>query len=63
MELSAKFVRAQLQFFQPLMEVMSLESIRKSQDKLGELMKSVHRQEILCKDHPFEHFNGAWFIP
>lgn len=63
MELSAKFVRAQLQFFQPLMEVLSLESIRKSQDKLGELMKSVHRQEILCKDHPFEHFNGAWIIP
>lgn len=63
MGLSAKFVRAQLQFFLPLMDVLSLETIRKGQDKLGELMRSAHRQEILWKDHSFEQFDGAWIIP
>ena len=38
MELHAKLVRSQLNFFKPLAENCSLELTRKGQDKLGELM-------------------------
>ena len=37
MELSAKLVRSQLNFFKPFVANCSLEVTRKGQDKLGEL--------------------------
>ena len=42
MELSAKLVRAQLHFFKPFVANCSLETTRKGQDKLGELMSVLH---------------------
>ena len=63
MALPAKLVRAQLEFLHPLIENLSLNAIRKGQDKLGELMEAVHRKDVLIKDHPFASFNGAWILP
>ena len=63
MALSAKTVHSQLKMLTPLLRSCSLETIRKGQNKLGELMEIRHRKEILCKDHPFENFEGAWIIP
>lgn len=63
MQLSAKLVRAQLHFFRPLMSGLSLETIRKGQDKIGELMGFAHRKKTIVKNHIFPHFTGAWVIP
>ena len=63
MGLPAKLVRSQLHFFKPLVSGCSLELTRKGQDKLGELMESVHRREVIVKAHTFDHFDGAWIIP
>ena len=63
MELSAKLVRSQLNFFKPFVANCSLEVTRKGQDKLGELMTALHKREVLVKDHPFARFQGAWVMP
>ena len=43
MELHARLVRSQLNFFKPFVASCSLEVTRKGQDKLGELMTSSLR--------------------
>ena len=63
MELSAKLVRSQLNFFKPFVAGCSLEVTRKGQDKLGELMSALHKREVLIRDHDFERFQGAWVMP
>ena len=63
MELSAKLVRAQLHFFKPFVANCSLETTRKGQDKLVELMSALHRREVYMKDHDFGPFQGAWVMP
>ena len=63
MELSAKLVRAQLHFFKPFVANCSLETTRKGQDKLGELMSALHKREVYMKDHDFGPFQGAWVMP
>ena len=63
MELSAKLVRSQLNFFEPFVAGCSLEVTRKGQDKLGELMSALHKREVLIRDHDFERFQGAWVMP
>ena len=63
MELSAKLVRSQLNFFKPFVANCSLEVTRKGQDKLGELMTALHKREVLVKDHAFDSFQGAWVMP
>ena len=63
MELSAKLVRSQLNFFKPFVAGCSLEVTRKGQDKLGELMSALHKREVLIRDHDFERFQGACVMP
>lgn len=63
MGLPAKLVRSQLNFFKPFMANCSLETSRKGQDKLGELMEALHRKEVIVKDHAFTRFEGAWVMP
>ncbi len=63
MALSAKAVRAQIVMLQPLLRNCSLETIRKSQNKLGELMSAKHSSRVLIKMHGFSGFDGAWVIP
>ena len=63
MELSAKLVRAQLHFFKPFVANCSLETTRKGQDKLGELMSVLHKREVYMKDHDYKIQQGAWVMP
>ena len=63
MGLSAKTVRAQLKFFRPLLESLSLETTRKGQAKIGELMEAMRRDEVMVKYHPFSQSEGAWILP
>ena len=63
MSLSAKTVRSQLALLRPLLNSCSLETIRKGQDKLGELTGVKCRRQITVKRHKFENFDAAWCIP
>ena len=63
MAFSAKTVRKQLQILSPLMSTLSLKSIRKGQDKVGELMESRYRSRVHIQKHPFAFFEGAWVLP
>ena len=63
MPLSAKTIRAQMNILRPLLSSCSLETIRKGQHALGELMEAMHRRETMVKEHHFREFEGAWVIP
>ena len=63
MALSAKYVRSRLTMLQSVTKNFSLESSRKGQRMLGELMEFKHRKMVIIKDHPFEKLPAAWVIP
>ncbi len=63
MALSAKTVRRQLNLLKPLLNGASLKTIRRGQNKIGELMESRYRRQVLLKTHRFEQFEGAWVMP
>lgn len=63
MELSAKRMRAQLNFLKPVSANFTLETTRKGQDQLGRLMALIHRRDVLIQAHQFQQFAGAWILP
>ncbi len=63
MPLSAKTLRTQLALLRPLVEVSSLETVRKGQNAIGELMEAKYRRKVITKDHGFPAFSGAWVLP
>lgn len=63
MALSAKLIRGQLNILVPVLRSCSLETIRKGQNKVGELMEGRFRAEIISREHAFDHFDAAWTIP
>ena len=63
MALTAKTVRTQLAVLSPVLKTFSLETTRKGQNKLGELMEAKYRKRVIVKEHIFEQFKGAWVIP
>lgn len=63
MAISAKTLRAQLALLSPLLSGCSLETLRKGQDKVGELMEHRLKDQAVTREHPFPHFTGGWVIP
>ena len=63
MPISPKALRAQIQMLQPLLRSCSLETIRKGQDRIGEIMETKYRRQTIVKEHPFDRFESAWAIP
>ena len=63
MPISPKILRQQLARLQPLLESRSLDTIRRAQRQLGELMQTIHRKQVMYKNHPFPNFRSAWVIP
>ncbi len=63
MPLSAKTIHSQLSALKPLLNSCSLNTMRKGQNKLGELMGSKYRSHVIVKKHHFANFEGAWIIP
>jgi len=65
MPLSAKTIRTQLSFFKNIIKIknFSLDTVRRGQDKIGELMSAAYRKKVLVKEHRFEKFSGVWLIP
>ncbi|MBQ9746194.1 MAG: alpha/beta hydrolase fold domain-containing protein [Clostridia bacterium] len=47
----------------PIMSGFSLRTIRKGQNKIGELMELPYRGQVMQKEHAFENFEGVWIIP
>ena len=47
----------------PLLTNCSLGTLRKGQNTVGNLMSSVHRRQVVVKEHEFENFSGAWVMP
>lgn len=62
MGMSVKFVRSQLHFLKPLLSKLDLESARKGQSRIGELMQFLHRKDVVVKRHDFDHFEAAWVL-
>ena len=60
---SPKTVRSRIHMLQPLLKSCSIPTLRKGQDKLGELMESKYRTQVLTKEHGFSCFPGAWILP
>lgn len=63
MALSAKTIRTQLNLLLPLLHSCSLETLRKGQNRVGELMEAKYRRDIYCREHPFDRFDAAWIMP
>ena len=63
MPLSAKATRAQLTILKPLLKTASLKTIRKCQNKIGELMEHRQMGQLIIREHDFPFFKGAWVIP
>ena len=63
MPLSAKTIRTQLAILKPLLSGASLKTIRKCQNKIGELMEFRQKGQVMVKEHAFDQFDGAWVIP
>ena len=60
---TAKTVRTQLARIKPILSRCSLESTRRGQDLLGELIATTRRDQVLIKPHDFPRFSGAWILP
>lgn len=63
MAISAKTVRTQIAALSPLLSSCSLKTIRKGQNKIGELMGMRQRRQVVAKAHPFDRFAASWVIP
>lgn len=63
MSVSAKTMRSQITILSPLLKSCSLETLRKGQNKIGELMEAKYRKQVILKEHKFENFKGAWVMP
>ncbi len=63
MAFTAKVLRKQLNLMKPILEGASLETTRRAQEKIGELMGSKQSDKVIVKEHNFNGFDGAWIIP
>lgn len=61
--MSAKTIRKQLALCKPLLCALSLKTIRRGQNAVGQLMESRHRNSVIVKEHGFEKFPAAWVLP
>ena len=63
MALSAKTIRSQLNILKKMLSVLSLPTLRRGQNKIGEMMEAKFREQVIRKDHAFDRFDAAWCIP
>ena len=63
MALSPKTIRSQMALLKPLLKSCSLETMRKGQDLVGELMGVAKAGRFVLKEHKFPDFTGCWVTP
>ncbi|MBQ0125330.1 MAG: alpha/beta hydrolase fold domain-containing protein, partial [Clostridiales bacterium] len=63
MLLAEKLLRAQLNIFKPFISGSSLEFVRQSQDKIGELMAASRHRDVTVEEDERENYSAAWIYP
>lgn len=63
MAVSGKFIKKQMAALRPLLMGVSLDTLRRGQDKLGELMRYTRRREVSLSFKNFSNFKAAWVTP
>jgi len=63
MALSPKTIRSQMALLKPLLKSCSLETMRKGQNLIGELMGAANAGRFVLKEHKFSSFTGCWVTP
>ena len=63
MALSPKTIRSQMALLKPLLKSCSLETMRKGQDLVGELIGAAKADRFVLKAHIFPNFTGCWVTP
>ena len=61
--MTEKFVRAQLGILKPIIASSSLESARKYQNLVGELMALSNKSSVSYNERSFENFTAEWVLP
>lgn len=62
-DMTEKFVRTQLGLLKPFLSGSSLETIRKSQDLVGQLMSLSNKGSVSYDVRSFENYEAVWVIP
>lgn len=63
MALSPKTIQAQLALLKPLLKSCSLETMRKGQNLVGDLMGVAKAGRYILREHTFPQFTGCWVSP
>ena len=63
MTFMTKLLRLQLELTKPFVAGCSIETTRKGQERLGELMAIAHRQDVYYVSREFDLFVGEWVLP
>ena len=63
MAFSAKGLKKHMARLKPILNNCSLDTLRKGQNAVGNLMSAVHRKSVVVKKHEFDNFDSAWVIP
>ncbi len=63
MAVSSKFIKNQLALLRPFFLGVSLETARKGQDRMGELLRYTRRREVTLDFKNFSNFKAAWVTP
>ena len=63
MTFMTKLLRLQLELTKPFVAGCSIETTRKGQERLGELMAIAHRQDVYYVSREFDLFAGQWVLP
>lgn len=63
MAVSGKFIKKQMAALRPLFLGVSIETARKGQDKIGELLRYTRRKEVTLSFKNFSNFKAAWVTP
>ncbi len=61
--MTEKFLRKQLAILKPLLDNNSLETTRKQQNLLGELMAFQHRLDVTYTSRQLDNFEVEWIVP
>ncbi len=63
MAVSSKFIKNQMVLLRPFFLGASLQTARKGQDKMGELLRYTRRREVTLDFKNFSGFKAAWVTP
>lgn len=63
MALTPKTVRSQMALLKPLLKSCSLETMRRGQNLIGDLMGVAKAGRFVLKEHTFPEFSGYWVTP